>query len=341
MEWVTSLWEKYKADLFFRTTLHVIFLQALLVFVCVAALLLALQFADNKGLFFVAIVVAAAGFGILLARFTLKPARDTLRYQRLFISNVAHELRTPLSTIKTSTEVALLEDASPSLRATMQEILIELDRISEIINNLLSLNTLTRPERMQFQNVDLGPIVDTVVRRHVQLARERGIELIVKKDTYCVVWGNATAIEQVITNLLKNAISYTPKDGNGVVSVSVRPDYHGMIFIAISDNGIGIAQEDLFHIFEPFYRADMSRVRKVRKTGSGLGLTIVNEIVRVHHGRITIQSALRKGTVVSVFLPSGASHDIEPPGNSARGKSEVSVDFSKGTGGVFHATDES
>jgi len=180
-----------------------------------------------------------------------------------------------------------------------------------------------------------------VVRRHVQLARERSIELVVKKDTYCVVWGNATALEQVITNLLKNAISYTPKDGKGMVTISVRPDYHGMIFIAVSDNGIGISQEDLFHIFEPFYRADISRVRKVHKAGSGLGLTIVNEIVRVHHGRINIQSALRKGTTVSVFLPSGASHDIEVPGSAGRGNSEVSIDFSKGSGnGVFHAAEE-
>ncbi len=342
MEWGTNWWEKYKADLFFRTTLHVIFLQAVLVFVCIVAFLLALRFADVQGFFFAGMVAIATGFGILLARFTLKPARDSLRYQRLFISNVAHELRTPLSTIKTSTEVALLEsEGSPGLRATLQEMLVELDRISEIINNLLSLNTLTRPERMQFQNVDLGPIVDTVVRHHVQYARERSVELVVKKDTYCVVWGNSTAIEQVITNILKNAISYTPKDGSGVVTIAVRPDYRGMIYIAITDNGIGISQEDLFHIFEPFYRADMSRVRKVRKTGSGLGLTIVNEIVRVHHGRITIQSALRKGTTVSVFLPSGTSHDISPPGNSVRGNSEVSIDFSKGGhGGVVHTVDE-
>jgi signal transduction histidine kinase len=270
-------------------------------------------------------------FGILLARFTLKPARETLRYQKLFISNIAHELRTPLSTIKTSSEVAMFDPSlSSSTRKNFTEILGELDRISQIINNLLSLNTLTRPERMQFKDVDLGNIVETVVRRHQSLANERDIKMIIKTDAHRKVWGNDSALEQVATNLVKNALSYTPKGTGGVVTVSVRPDYHGMIVLSVSDNGIGIAQEDLFHIFEPFYRADTSRVRRVRKTGSGLGLTIVNEIVRVHHGRINIQSALRKGTTVSVSLPSGLPDNIEGVPGDTRGQSGVALDFSKG-----------
>ena len=277
-------------------------------------------------------VLLAVAFGALLARVTLRPARQTLHYQKLFISNVAHELRTPLSTIKTSTEVALLDESQPSsLRNTLLEIVGELDRISEIINNLLSLNTFTRPERMQFENTDLGPLIETVVARHQTLARERGVEMVIKMDNYRVVWGNATALEQVVTNLLRNAIGYTPKGSNGVVSISVRPDYRGSVEISVSDTGIGISQDDLFHILEPFYRADTSRVRNIKTGGSGLGLTIVNEIVRVHHGRINIQSAKRKGTTVSVFLPAGA-----PPGNNGsetqadHDRSEVPIDFSKG-----------
>ena len=76
-----------------------------------------------------------------------------------------------------------------------------------------------------------------------------------------------------------------------------------MMLLSVSDTGIGISQEDLFHVFEPFYRADTSRARKIKKSGTGLGLTIVNELVRVHHGKIRIQSALRKGTNVHVYLP--------------------------------------
>jgi signal transduction histidine kinase len=254
-----------------------------------------------------------------------------VRYQKLFISNIAHELRTPLSTIKTSTEVALLDAALPSTtKKIFGEIVIELDRISGIINNLLSLNTLTRPERMQFRDVDLGPIVDEAIRRHMDLARERDVKIITKMDAHRMVWGNPTALEQVVTNLVKNAISYTPRGEGGVVTVSVRPDYHGMVVLGIIDNGIGIAQEDLFHIFEPFYRADTSRVRRVRKSGSGLGLTIVNEIVRVHHGKITIESAIKRGTTVLVAFPAGQRADEDTGGSKRAGRSEVALDFTKG-----------
>lgn len=274
------------------------------------------------------IILSGLGGG-LLARFTLGPARDTLRYQKLFISNVAHELRTPLSVIKTSTEVGLIDPKlSPATKETLNDIVGELDRVSEIINNLLSLNTLTRPERMKFENVDLSNLVEQVVKRHALLAGERNIAVVLDCDKTAVVWGNATALEQVVANLVKNAISYTPRGKGGVVTVMAQPQGE-MMLLKVSDSGIGISQEDLFHIFEPFYRADMSRVRKVKKSGSGLGLTIVNEIVRVHHGKIQIQSALRKGTNVLVHLPPGRNVSVVSPRTSYQG--EVSSDFTKGT----------
>lgn len=322
-EWAIALREKYTSDLFFRTTIHVVLLQVFLVGISIVT------FWWTEELILVLLISIV--FGIVVAHFTLRPARETLRYQKLFISNIAHELRTPLSTIKTSSEVAMFDPSlAQPMRKTFTEILGELERISQIINNLLSLNTLTRPERMQFKDVDLGTIVEAVVRRHQSLANERDVKIIVKTDAHRKVWGNASALEQVVTNLLKNAMSYTPKGTGGVITASVRPDYHGMIVLSVSDNGIGIAQEDLFHIFEPFYRADTSRVRKVRKTGSGLGLTIVNEIVRVHHGRISIQSALRRGTTVSVSLPSGLPDNFDGVPGALGGQSDVTLDFSKG-----------
>lgn len=376
-EWGTVWRESYRSDLFFRTTAHIVGLQALLVLVLIGVFWASLRYANKEVaeavvahvvrilennssvspetftqtvqglqadvtlLMFLGIVVLAVIFGFIISSVTLRPARETLRYQKLFISNVAHELRTPLSTIKTSTEVALLDDKLPlSQRKTLLTIISELDRVSEIINNLLSLNTFTRPERMQLQDIDLGPIVETVVRRHTELANERDVKVIVKMDAHRIVWGNASGLEQVITNLLKNAISYTPKEAGGMVTVSVTPDYHGMVTVSVEDNGIGIAQEDLFHIFEPFYRADTSRVRQIRQGGSGLGLTIVNEIVRVHHGRIRVQSALRKGTTVSVYLHAGTSsepHNTEIAPTERGRHSEVSMDFSKGFNSNIHA----
>jgi signal transduction histidine kinase len=262
----------------------------------------------------------------LLRRFF---AREILESQKVFISNVAHELRTPLSTIKTSSEVALLDDTMPPpMRATFREIIEELNRVSEIINNLLSLNTLTRPERMQLTSVDIAPLAELAIRKHALLARERNIRVVLRQEPGALVWGNSTALEQVMINIVKNALSYTPANANGAVTVTVRPHSPDMVLFAVQDTGIGVSQSDLSHIFEPFYRADTSRNRKIKKSGSGLGLTIVNEMVRTHHGRIRIESQKGKGTTVSIFLPRGglgkkSSQDQE-------GHSETEVDFSQG-----------
>jgi two-component system, OmpR family, phosphate regulon sensor histidine kinase PhoR len=326
--WATALQEKYGSDLYFRTSVNIITLQAGFVAVCTLAFALALLTPERGWYIFGGVIIMALLSGVLLSRFTLGPARDTARYQKLFISNIAHELRTPLSTIKTSSEVALIDDTMPDdLKKTFTEIIEELNRVSEIINNLLSLNTLTRPERMQFTSVDIAPIAEVVMKRHQMLARERGIKMILRKEPGALVWGNSTALEQIMMNLIKNALSYTPADANGTVTITVRPDGRGMVLFGVSDTGIGMSQEDLFHIFEPFYRADTSRNRAVKPTGSGLGLTIVNEMVRAHHGRIHIESRRRKGTTVSVYFPRGGSA-VKKEGDTER--SETSVDFSTG-----------
>ncbi len=367
-EWGIALQSKFQSDLFFRTTVYVIALQAGLVVVSILAFSWVLYYTNGQVVnaiithilsapppsaafapalpqsidaiqsasvryVFAGIVAVAIFFGALLSWVTLRPARTSLEYQKLFISNVAHELRTPLSSIKTTTEVALMEPGlPPDVRQTFAETVGELDRISDIINNLLSLNQFLRPERMEFANVDLGPVIDQVVQRVTPLARQQTIELRVKKNAYTTAWGSAVALEQVLHNLVKNALSYTPRGRRGVVEVSVEPDYRGAVVLAVADNGIGIAQKDLFHIFEPFYRADTSRTRRVRREGSGLGLAIVNEIVRAHRGKIHIQSALGRGTTVSITLPTGTTSKGHTPHSAAERDSlnEVSVDFSKG-----------
>lgn len=329
-EWVIASRERYRSDLFFRTTLQIIILQAALVLVCLFAFVYSLYNPTYEWYAFGGVLILSVLCGTLLARFTLGPARDSLRYQKQFISNVAHELRTPIAVIKTSTEVALIDEAMPKeTRATFADIIVELDRIFEILNNLLSLNALTRPERMRFANIELGPLVDLIAKRHALLANERGIKLVVKKDAYTTVRGNATALEQIIANLVKNAVSYTPKGNGGCVTIEVGPK-GDMMLLSVSDNGIGISQEDLFHVFEPFYRADMSRVRKIKKSGTGLGLTIVNELVRVHRGKIQVQSALRRGTTVAVYLPFGTGRPAVLSGiESGAVESQISLDFSK------------
>lgn len=274
-----------------------------------------------------AILLTTAAFGYLIARLALIPSRSALQAQKQFIGNIAHELRTPLSIIKTNTEVRLLDKNLPDEVRKMHESNIEeLDRVSNIINNLLSLSAFVRPERIEFSDVDLGAVTDRAVQHLAAFAQRKNITLTVRKSEYRMVLGNASGLEQIVTNLIKNALNYTA--GHGNVTVTIEPDYLGHIELSIKDTGIGIEHKDLFRIFEPFYRAERSRT-KIGASGSGLGLTIVSELVKLHHGKITIQSAPKRGTTVRVLLPVGRQHQKELENKSdAATKDEIAIDFS-------------
>jgi signal transduction histidine kinase len=273
------------------------------------------------------IILTTILFGYIIARITLAPTRNALESQKQFIGNIAHELRTPLSVIKTNTEVALLDD---SVKSDMKETLLsnveELDRISEIINNLLSLSALVRPERIEFSAVDLSAITTDIVQKFSALARRGEHQVTLRKSPDAQVWGNATALQQIVGNLIKNAISYTPRGGHIRVTVEPAPGNH--VELIVQDSGIGIARKDLFRIFEPFYRADPSRTKG--QGGTGLGLAIVSELIKMHHGKITIRSAVGRGTTVSVVFPGVRGRSSV--GNEADlrdGLNEIAVDFSK------------
>lgn len=273
-----------------------------------------------------AIILVTVLFGYIIARVTLSPARNALSAQKQFVGNIAHEVRTPLSVIKTNTEVALLDThVSAEMRETLMSNIEELDRISEIINNLLSLSALVRPERMEFSAVDLSHVATEVVQKFSQLARRNEQQITLRKSPDCKVWGNHTALTQIVGNLVKNALNYTPRGGH--IRVTIEPAPNNQIELIVQDSGIGIARKDLFRIFEPFYRADPSRTKGAG--GSGLGLAIVSELIKTHQGRITIRSAVGRGTTVSVLFP--GSHNRAKVGQEADNRdslNEIAVDFS-------------
>jgi signal transduction histidine kinase len=281
--------------------------------------------AENLATIVAVIVGATVVFGYLIARVTLAPARNALVAQKQFIGNIAHELRTPLAIIKTNTEVALLDaEMSAEMKQTLQSNVEELDRVSEIINNLLSLSALIRPERMVFAAIDLSEVASSVVSKFAPLAKRGEHEIVLRKSPHALVLGNITALEQIIGNLLKNALQYTPRGGQVVITVTPSASNH--IELVIQDSGIGIARKDLFRIFEPFYRAEQSRNRA--RGGTGLGLTIVSELLKLHNGKITIRSAVGRGTSIVILFP--AAHKAATVGSSEiqEGLNEVAVDFS-------------
>lgn len=274
------------------------------------------------------IIAVTAAFTFFIARLALSPTRNALASQKQFIGNVAHELRTPLAVSKTNMEVALLSGPlDPQLRETLVGTIEEIDRASEIINNLLSLSASIRPERIEFRNVDLGGTLDSVMRKLRSLADSKHLEVEIRVSEHRIVWGNPTALEQIVMNIAKNAISYSAERGRVLLTIEpAHPDY---IEFAARDAGRGIARKDLFRVFEPYYRADPSRVRS--GGGSGLGLTIVSELVKLHKGRISIRSAEGRGTTVTILLPVGSS-DLDPENMEAirpENSSEVAVDFSR------------
>ena len=152
-------------------------------------------------------------------------------------------------------------------------------------------------------------------------------------DTQAIMNSNIEELDrasQIIMNVVKNAINYTPRGGRISVTVEqISTPGNGLpahVEIIVSDSGAGIARQDLFHIFEPFYRAEQSRNRSYG--GSGLGLAIVSELVKLHHGKITVRSAVGRGTTVSISLPSATVPASDHSLRHRKILDEVAVDFS-------------
>jgi len=365
---VTDFARKYRYDPFFRTEINVILLQILFAgFVLTVIAVVAAQLyrdasaAVSAGLIEAltpdsspvsvgnsvlseinslrlrtitiaagAIILVTLAFTFVIARLALAPIRNALESQKRFIGNIAHELRTPLSIIKTNTEVKLMDPTiADEVRGLHKSTVEELDRISEIINNLLSLSASIRPERLEFRDVDLGMILQSAIQKLRSLSDRKRLEVEIRTSERRIVWANPTAMEQIVMNIIKNSILYTPRDGR--ILVTVEPVYPDFIEFCVQDSGSGIARKDLFHIFEPYYRADPSR-NKRKGGGGGLGLTIVSELVKLHNGKITVRSAEGRGTTVSVLLPAGhaqigAAESKEKLHDTV---SEITADFSHG-----------
>lgn len=364
--WATDLIDKYRFNPYVRTATHVVLLQLLLAVITIAIALWTVHFAQQKTVStissqitealltgattttaslpetieqvkeeayfyaFAVLVLLNILFGFLIARFALWPTRNSLQFQKRFIGNIAHEIRTPLAIIKTNTEVALFnQDLSAEVRETFTDTVVELDRISETINNLLSFDTFTRPRRMACESTDIGAIALSVIEQHEGLARSRGVALSADIGEKRHVHGNSVALDQVLTNLVKNAINYTPKDQGGSVTVTVGASEAAKVAVTVKDTGIGIKQKDLYHIFEPFYRGDTSRTRGIDTGTSGLGLAIVNEIVRLHKGALSIRSTPGNGTEIRILLPAAKDAGLaDPLSDTESDASEVSIDFS-------------
>ncbi|MBQ6373502.1 MAG: HAMP domain-containing protein [Clostridia bacterium] len=221
-----------------------------------------------------------------------------------FVSNASHELKTPLSTMKILIETLMYQDPfDPGMtKEFLTDVNKEIDRLNSIVSDLLTLvNIDAGAMKLKLEDVEMSSLLLEQTQRLSPLARENGIELECAARDQMVVTGDRLKLQQVIYNVIDNAIKYTPRGGE-VHCTLTRSGRTAVI--RIQDTGEGIPAEDLPHIFDRFYRVDKARSRETG--GTGLGLSIVKQIVLSHGGTIVPDSVLGKGTTFTIQLPLAA-----------------------------------
>lgn len=252
-------------------------------------------------LYFVPYGTAVEG-GLMVVLHDVTEQNRLEELRREFVSNVSHELRTPLTGIKSYAETLTEpEDLSQEEIKRFSSVIVdEADRMTRLVHDLLTLS------RYDYGKADWRPIdfdISELLRRIYDLlrveakARRHKLSLSVENLSE-TVHGDRDQIEQVLINIITNAIRYTPDEGR--IDIEAEGGA-GWVRISVRDNGIGIPEEDLPFIFERFYRVDKARSRSMG--GTGLGLAIAREIVETHEGRLTIESTVGTGTVVTLLLP--------------------------------------
>lgn len=232
--------------------------------------------------------------------------------RREFVANVSHELRTPLTNIRSYTET--LYDAVGELPIETEKQFLgvigsESERMARIVTDLLTLSRLDYGRMdLRMTRFKLADMLRNVANAMKLTAEDSGHELLVDTpDKLPELMGDRERLEQVVVNILSNAVKYTPAGGH--IRLSAREISGERVRIMVEDDGVGIPQEDVPRLFERFYRVDKARSREAG--GTGLGLAIAKEIVQQHEGRITLASEYGKGTTVSIILPLGLTPDAE------------------------------
>ncbi len=261
----------------------------------------------------------AAAFNEMIARLD-----RSFRQIQQFTADASHELKTPLTTMRGEAEVALMTDLTPAeYRKVLRSVIEEVERMSAIVDNLLLLaRTDANAVQLRRETVPFHEITMTVYEQMEAIARRKGVSLELEEIDEAHVEGDPLWLQQIVTNLLNNAIKYTPE--GGTIRVAVKGEGSGkkgkegedngdvpllpplspsfpFVVLSVSDTGVGIPPEHLPHIFDRFYRVDAGRSRDAG--GSGLGLNIVKWAVEAHGGTIEVSSEVGKGTTFTVRLP--------------------------------------
>lgn len=218
-----------------------------------------------------------------------------------FVSNVSHELKTPITSMKVLSESILMQENVPveTYREFMNDIVLEIDREAQIISDLLTLvKTDKGSDSLNIERVDINELMEVILKRLTPLAEKRNIEITFESFREVSADIDKVKFTLAISNLIENGIKYNV-DG-GWIRVSLNAD-HKNLYIKVADSGVGIPEDCVEHIFERFYRVDKARSRDTG--GTGLGLAISKNIIVMHKGIINVYSEPGKGTTFTVRVP--------------------------------------
>jgi len=218
-----------------------------------------------------------------------------------FVSNVSHELKTPLTSMKVLADSLMGQEDIPVelYREFMTDIGAEIDRENKIINDLLSLVKMDKSAgNINITSVQINELLERIMKRLRPIAQKQNVELIMESFRPVVAEVDEVKLTLALTNLIENAIKYNNPDG--WVHVSLNAD-HQNFFVTVEDNGIGIPKEAQNRIFERFYRVDKSHSREIG--GTGLGLAIARNAIIMHRGAIKVHSMEGEGTTFTVRIP--------------------------------------
>jgi len=218
-----------------------------------------------------------------------------------FVSNVSHELKTPITSIKLLAESLVSQEEVPNelYKEFMEDIVGEIDREDKIINDLLELVKLDKTNaELNIESVDINGLIELILKRLKPIAKKENVNLVFESSREIVAMVDDVKLTLAITNFVENAIKYNIE--NGSVHVGLDGD-HQNFTVRIQDTGIGIPEESIGHIFERFYRVDKSHSREIG--GTGLGLAIARNIVLMHRGTIEIDSEVGRGTEFAITIP--------------------------------------
>ena len=240
--------------------------------------------------------------GVLVVLHDVTQQRKAEERRREFVANVSHELRTPLTNIRSYAET--IRDAGDELPRELENsfldiVINESDRMTHIVQDLLTLSRLdSGRSEMNMARFDFGAAIDSVLRSIELEARRHGHELTHDYHDLPMIMGDRGRIEQVMLNVLGNAVKYTPDGGHIRVTAGTVGE---RVWMEVADDGIGIPKADRSRIFERFYRVDKARSRE--SGGTGLGLSIATEIVQRHNGTLSLVDREGPGTTVRLELP--------------------------------------